>query len=310
MGPLFFRPVYQERVWGGRRLEGELGRELPVRGPIGEAWELVDREEAQSVVRDGPLEGRSLNELWREERQSLFGALAPEAPRFPILVKLLDAADRLSLQVHPPAGVAARFGGEPKTEMWYIMGASPGAELYVGLRAGVTRESFEAAIASGTVAECFHRISTRAGDCMFLPSGRVHAIGAGHLIAEIQQNSDTTFRVYDWDRKGLDGKPRALHVAESLECIDFADTEPGLQRPDGECLVRCPHFTVQLAAPGGGRIWDGGRERAYVFVPVGGRVAAGEREAGPGELFLQPTTAGPLRVRAIDASAKVLVTTF
>lgn len=310
MWPILFQPIYQERVWGGRRLETELGRVLPGQSPIGESWEIVDREEAQSVVREGPLAGRTLHELWVGDRGRFFGSLAPEAPRFPILVKLLDATDRLSLQVHPPAAVAGRFGGEPKTEMWYIMAAAPDSELYVGLRRGVTREKFSEAIAAGTVAQCFHRIPTRAGDFMFLPSGRVHAIGAGHLIAEIQQNSDTTFRVYDWDRKGLDGRPRALHVAESLECIDFSDIEPVLQRPDGETLVRCPLFTVTMAALGSGRTWDGGGERFYLFMPVGGPVEVSGREVPPGETFLLPAAGGPLCLRPGSPGSRVLVTTL
>jgi len=310
MEPLFFEPIYRERVWGGRRLETLLGRALPGGIPIGESWELVDREEAQSIVRDGPLAGRTLHDLWQNDRKNMFGALAPAGRRFPILVKLLDAADRLSLQVHPPASLAARFHGEPKSEMWYVIDTAPGSELYVGLRRGVTRESFAKAAAAGTVADCFHRIPTRAGDCMFLPSGRVHAIGAGHLIAEIQQNSDTTFRVYDWGRKGLDGKPRRLHVAESLECIDFSDYEPGLQRAKGEVLVSCPLFNVSLAELGSARTWDGGAERFYLFMPLHGPVVAGGREVAPGEFFLLPANAGPLRIQALRPEARILVVTW
>src|SRR5262249_1256969 len=139
-----------------------------------------------------------------------------------------DAEDKLSLQVHPPSDVAAELGGEPKTELWYITDAVPGAELYVGLNRGVTREEFEGKIRDGTVAECFHRIPVKPGDAMFLPSGRVHAIGAGLVLFEVQQNSDTTYRVFDWNRLGLDGKPRALHVPQSLASINFKDFEPPL----------------------------------------------------------------------------------
>src|SRR5207302_7774492 len=175
--------------------------------------------------------------------------------RFPLLIKILDAQEKLSLQVHPPAHKAAALGGEPKTEMWYIAEAEPGAELYVGLKQGVTRTEFERKISSGTVAECFHRIAVREGDTMFLPSGRVHALGAGLVIFEIQQNSDTTYRVFDWNRVGLDGKPRELHVTESLENIDFEDFEPGLVgkkiEPNGnlECqvLVKDPLFHIDEA---------------------------------------------------------------
>jgi mannose-6-phosphate isomerase len=161
------------------------------------------------------------------ERELLGNAKSANG-RFPLLIKILDAQEKLSLQVHPPASKAAELKGEPKTEAWYIADAAPGAELYVGLKRGVTRAEFEEKIKTGAVAECFHRVPVKAGDTMFLPSGRVHAIGAGLVIFEIQQNSDTTYRVFDWNRVGLDKKPRELHVAESLASIDFKDFEPGL----------------------------------------------------------------------------------
>jgi len=158
----------------------------------------------------------------------LGGAKPAEEGRFPLLCKILDARDKLSLQVHPPANKAAELKGEPKTEMWFIADAAPDASLYVGLKRGVTRAEFEKRTADGSVADCFHRIPVKAGDTMFLPSGRVHAIGDGLVIFEIQQNSDTTYRVFDWNRMGLDGKPREMHVAQSLASIDFNDFEPKL----------------------------------------------------------------------------------
>jgi mannose-6-phosphate isomerase len=161
-------------------------------------------------------------------RAELLGAAGAQTERFPLLVKILDAREKLSLQVHPPAAVAAQLHGEPKTELWYITDATPEAELFVGLKRGVTRAEFERKIADGTVAECFHRVRVKTGDAMFLPSGRVHAIGGGNVIFEIQQNSDTTYRVFDWNRVGLDGQPRPLHVPESLASINFEDFEPAL----------------------------------------------------------------------------------
>ncbi len=153
----------------------------------------------------------------------LLGRKTGNSEPFPLLIKLLDARETLSLQVHPPAAKAKELGGEPKTEMWYVAAAEPRSELFVGLKRGVTREQFEAQLAAGTVAECFHRVPVTAGDAMFLPSGRVHALGGGLVIFEIQQNSDTTYRVFDWNRVGLDGKPRELHVPQSLASIDFQD---------------------------------------------------------------------------------------
>ena len=199
----------------------------------------------------GTVAGKNLHDLWTNHRSEIFGDI-PDAPRFPLLIKLLDAREKLSVQVHPPNELARELGGEPKTEFWYIAAAAPDAELYVGVREGSTRQDFEQALRDGDVARHVHRIPVQAGDAMFLPSGRVHAIGAGNLIVEIQQNSDTTYRVFDWNRLGTNGKPRALHIEESLRCIDFADYEPALTKTPGETLVRHSHFQVekwQLDAP-------------------------------------------------------------
>jgi len=227
--PFTFQPIFKERVWGGRGIEQLYGKKLPRDVPIGESWEISDRPGDASVIANGPLAGKNLRWLMEHHtRELLGGAKAATGNRFPLLCKILDAQEKLSLQVHPPADQAARLGGEPKTEMWYIADAAPGAELYVGLQRGITRAEFEKKIQDGSVAECFHRLPVKAGDAMFLPSGRVHAIGAGLVIFEIQQNSDTTYRVFDWNRVGRDGKPRALHIAESLASIDFGDFEPAL----------------------------------------------------------------------------------
>ena len=226
--PLTFRPILKERVWGGRKLDELYHKPLPPGLPVGESWEISDRPGDVSVIANGALAGKDLRWLMEHHAEALLGLAPPPPHRFPLLIKILDAEEKLSLQVHPPAAKAAALGGEPKTEMWYIANAVPGAELYVGLKRGVSREEFEQKIALGTVAECFHRIPVRRGDVMFLPSGRVHALGAGLVIFEIQQNSDTTYRVFDWKRVGLDGKPRQLHIRESLASIDFDDFEPPL----------------------------------------------------------------------------------
>lgn len=251
--PLTFEPILKERVWGGRKLADLYQKHVPPATPIGESWEICDRPGDVSRIANGPLAGKDLHWLIERCPEELFGPNHAAPLRFPLLIKLLDAADKLSLQVHPPAALAATLQGEPKTEMWYIADAAPGAELYVGLRRGVTRAEFEKKVADGTVADCFHRVKVRPGDAMFLPSGRVHAIGSGLVIFEIQQNSDTTFRVFDWNRVGLDGKPRSLHVSESLASIDFNDFEPDTIRPDfrdpgpvkRQLLVRDSLFTVE-----------------------------------------------------------------
>jgi mannose-6-phosphate isomerase len=251
--PLTFQPIFKDRIWGGRELEQLYGKTIPA-GQIGEAWEISDRPGDASVIANGPLAGKNLRWLMENHPVEILGEAKPAAEnRFPLLCKILDAREKLSLQVHPPASKAKELKGEPKTEMWFIADAAPDASLYVGLKRGVTRAEFEQKISDGSVADCFHRIPVKAGDTMFLPSGRVHAIGDGLVIFEIQQNSDTTYRVFDWNRTGLDGKQRELHVAQSLASIDFNDFEPKLvlanyrQGPNFKFrqLVEDPLFNVQ-----------------------------------------------------------------
>jgi mannose-6-phosphate isomerase len=226
--PLTFEPIFKERLWGGRNLASLYGKSLPPGLAVGESWEISDRPGDESVVANGPLRGKTLSWLMEQCPTELLGPLAPMPSRFPLLIKIIDAQATLSLQVHPPAAVAAQLGGEPKTEMWYVAHAGPAAELFVGLKRGVSRAEFERKLASQTVAECFHRIPVQRGDAMFLPSGRVHALGAGTLVFEVQQNSDTTYRVFDWNRVDRNGKGRELHLPQSLASIDFSDFEPPL----------------------------------------------------------------------------------
>lgn len=252
MEPITFNPIYMERAWGGRALQHQLGRSLPSpNAPFGESWEIVDRADAQSIVNHGPFAGQSLHDLWTTRRPELFGNGFPESDRFPMLIKVLDAHLDLSIQVHPPAAIAPSLNGEPKTEMWVVLHAEPKSQLYAGLKAGVSRDQFVTAIDDGTVAEVVHALSPVTGDSIFIPSGRLHAIGGGLLIYEVQQNSDTTYRVFDWNRVGLDGKPRELHVAASLASMDFNDFEPTLNPATAQRLADCPFFTtdrVQLDA--------------------------------------------------------------
>ena len=281
--PLIFEPIFKERVWGGRNLERLYGKKLPQAAVVGESWEISDRPGDVSVIKNGPLAGKDLHWLVENHLTDLLGDAKLEAGRFPLLIKLLDAQDKLSLQVHPPAAKAAELRGDPKTEMWFVADALPDAELYVGLKHGVTRASFERQVADGSVAECFHRVPVKAGDAMFLPSGRVHAIGAGLVIFEIQQNSDTTYRVFDWNRVGLDGKPRELHVPQSLASIDFNDFEPALVndekivRPNFEFrqLVKDPLFTVEqfIIHSRGDMLFR--RKRMQIIGVVSGQVSVG-----------------------------------
>jgi mannose-6-phosphate isomerase len=286
---LRFTPLYQTRVWGGRRLETVLHRTLPDRQPYGESWELVDREREQSVVADGPLAGWTLHRLWTDHRKAVFGSryLSSTSLRFPLLVKILDCVDDLSIQVHPPAALAAALQGEPKTEMWYVAHADPGARIYAGLRRGVTRADFERALRDGTVAGCVHHEDAHTGDSLFVPSGRLHALGRGLLIYEIQQNSDTTYRVFDWNRQGLDGRPRALHIAESMQSIDFADVEPALER-GLTTLARCEFFRVTRVRAGEPRP-PSPRDTFRLVMPIA-PTRWGDTKLQPGELALCPAS--------------------
>ncbi len=300
--PLTFEPLYQERVWGGRELERVYARRLPAAGvPYGESWELVDRGDEQSVVNAGSLAGVTLHELWANRREEIFGpGLGELGDRFPLLLKILDARDDLSVQVHPPAKMASALGGEPKTEMWFVAAADPGAKLYAGLRHGVTRADFERAIADGTVASCIHTLTPRVGESIFIPSGRLHAIGGGLLIHEIQQNSDTTYRVFDWNRPGLDGKPRALHVAESLASIDFGDFEPTMDVPHGNTLAECPYFKVEHILLAAGEVVQPPVPERFALVNVvaGELTEQGGRRFPAGTLVLLPRGAASLRAVA------------
>ncbi len=311
--PLIFQPIFKDRIWGGRELERLYHKKIPTGKPIGEAWEISDRPGDASVIANGPLAGKDLRWLMENHATEVLGDAKPAtAGRFPLLCKILDAREKLSLQVHPPASNAAAMNGEPKTEMWFIADATPDASLYVGLKRGVTRAEFEKKIADGSVADCFHRIPVRGGDAMFLPSGRVHAIGDGLVIFEIQQNSDTTYRVFDWNRIGLDGKPRELHIPQSLASIDFNDFEPKLvpavyrQGPSFKFrqLVEDPLFNVQeLSFETAGQLRLAGQFLRIIAVTKGALTIADGDSGIPVEL--KPGGVGliPASLKNVDVKA-------
>ncbi len=267
---LTFTPLYQPRVWGGQKLNEVFGRTLPTNTPIGESWELVDRPNEQSVVNRGQYEGWSLHRLWSERRDELFGDGFSDE-RFPILIKILDAAEPLSVQVHPPLSVAKELRGDPKTEIWYFVQTAPDAGVYVGLKDGTSKAKFETALAEGSVADLVHRIPTRPNSFIFIPSGRIHAIDAGNLIFEIQQNSDTTYRVFDWNRVGLNGEPRELQTES-----------------------RSAHNRRQFA----------------VFQCVSGKVEFAGQYFRPGDLFLATAEGHTKTLSPLDSNTTVLRTTI
>ncbi|MEI6034615.1 MAG: type I phosphomannose isomerase catalytic subunit [Verrucomicrobiae bacterium] len=310
--PIVFEPIAMERVWGGRRLESVLGKAIPNGTPIGEMWEIVDRAEAQSIVHAGKLRGTSLHELWMGRRAEVFGAdyLPDPSPRFPLLVKLLDARERLSVQVHPPLYLAGSLGGEPKTEAWFFLDALPGAKIYAGLKQGVTRSTFESALRKGKVEQVIHEVRVATGESIFIPSGRLHAIGEGNLIVEVQQNSDTTYRVFDWNRMGLDGKPRALHIEESLASIDFSDFEPSVCGVRERVIANCPFFHIekmQLDAPI--EVRPPGR---FALVAVtSGQVVCSGTTFDLGRFFIVPAGGNRLEVAPFAAgTAEIVVATL
>ena len=254
--PLIFKPIFKPKIWGGRKLGALLGKVLPPGEPIGESWELADLETDQSVVVVGPAEGKTISRLAEEWGADLLGRAPLFEGRFPLLLKYLDAREHLSVQVHPDEAMAKRLGGSVrvKHEAWYVVAAEPEGCIYRGLVDGVDRDRFEKAIREGKVESLLKRIPVRAGHCYFLPSGTLHALGAGVLVAEIQTPSDVTYRVFDWNRiDEATGQPRELHVEQALECINF-----GSQYIEGEArshlasvrtvvtrLITCNSFLVE-----------------------------------------------------------------
>ena len=320
-----FVPIYKEKVWGGRKLERFVGRKIPPGVPIGESWEISDHGGDVSSVANGPLAGASLRECIGEDPEAVLGkSIAARGwDRFPLLVKLIDAADRLSVQVHPGDAYAARneAGEWGKTEIWFVMQADEGAELICGLTEGVDRKAFERAIEEGRVSECLARVKVSEGDVVFIPAGRVHAIGAGNLILEIQENSDVTYRVYDWDRMGMDGRPRELHIRKAVEVIDFADEGGALVRKVWEeaegvrraPLTDCRYFRItQLDIP---ERWESAcdGERFVILSTVRGSARlrwgdGGEMTIAAGDNILLPAAMGAFTVEAEGNGCSILRT--
>ncbi len=289
MYPLRFQPIFRRYLWGGRRLAEVLQK------PIGqeaaaESWEIVDHEDDQSIVTNGPLAGKSLRELIAETGAELLGQsvldriAGDDVPvqlrdRFPLLLKFLDANQHLSVQVHPDDCFGATLSPPDlgKTEAWYVLHAQPDSKIYAGLKAGITEADFRAAVADGQTEATLHSFQPRTGDCIFIPAGTMHAIGAGLLIAEIQQASNTTFRVYDWGRVDTDGHPRPLHIEQAIEVTDFSrgpvNPSPP-QKPNGSCwseLVSCDKFVMSKA------VFDrpikvGGDGRFHILAVTGGEL--------------------------------------
>jgi mannose-6-phosphate isomerase len=242
-----FEPLYMERIWGGNAFSDILGRNTDLSKKIGESWEIVDREAHQSVL-SNTKKKITIRSLLSSNPSEIMGPHWKKDWRFPILVKWLDCNNKLSLQVHPPKEIADKLGGEPKTENWYIAHASKGAGLFIGLKKESNKQRFVNSLKNGTAESECHWVKSNTGDSILVQSGRIHAIDAGNLILEIQQNSDTTYRVFDWNRKDENGNSRELHIKESIQSINFEDFEPRpISDSDNEVqiLANCSHFRIR-----------------------------------------------------------------
>ncbi len=324
MYPLKFKPVFQKRIWGGQRLRTLLGKPAES-GTIGESWELADLPAGtvkgdsvgaavdgslSSVITNGTFAGRTLRQLLADASQqsAIMGSAPLSHGHFPLLVKFLDAQQDLSVQVHPSSAYAATHkDAHLKSEAWYVMHAEPGAKIYKGVKPGVTREDFRAALDRGDVEPLLNAIRVRAGDCHYLPSGTIHALGAGILAAEVQTPSDTTFRVFDWNRLGPDGKPRQLHVREALECIDFTEAAPASQQ-DADILVSSEFFTLRRRRATQGAELELPSGEPVIWIQLEGQAVINAADAGPtaftrGETLLLPAAMQQARMKAVTDCA-------
>ncbi|MGO9111256.1 MAG: type I phosphomannose isomerase catalytic subunit [Thermoguttaceae bacterium] len=303
--PLRFRLLVRRYLWGNRRLETCLGKPLGPGNDYAESWEVSDHGADQSIVDQGPLAGAMLGDLVRQRGAELLGRHHPQT-RFPLLVKFLDAAQALSVQVHPNDDQAARLNPPDlgKTEAWYILSADPESRIYAGLRSGADRKQLADAIRQGTCEKLLYHFEAKTGDCLFIPAGTVHALGAGLVVAEVQQSSDTTFRLYDWNRVGPDGKPRRLHVEQGLAVVDYqrGPVDPvkpqPTDRPGVSRLVACEKFIMDR--------WDfdqpqviGGDDRFHIVCVLQGAVSIeGDPQSAPlltGGTALLPAGLGSVR---------------
>jgi mannose-6-phosphate isomerase len=252
--PLRFNPLLKRIRWGGRRLGDLLHKAIGPELDYAESWEIADHADGQSCVASGPLAGQTLSKLMKQYPQELLGKSAA-LTQFPLLIKFLDANDWLSLQVHPDDRLAKRFNAAEngKTEAWVILEARPDSQICCGLKAGVTEEQLRNALLHNTVEECLNLISVRAGDCVFVPAGTVHALGPGIVLAEIQQQSNLTFRLFDWGRVDANGQPRTIHIEDAITCTNFDRGPVFPVKPVQMCddahgfeeLIRCDHFVIR-----------------------------------------------------------------
>lgn len=302
---MLMTPVSKEIIWGGDKLKKEYGKTAPF-DKIAESWELTVRDGEMCVIANGEYSGKTMGEYIAEDRVGILGTNCEKYDRFPLLIKFIDAADRLSIQVHPDDEYGLKHEGEfGKTEMWYIMEAEEGARLVYGLKEGCTVEEFAKAVHEGRTEEMLNFVPVHKGEVYFIPSGQVHAIGAGILIAEIQQNSNITYRVYDYNRKGADGKPRQLHTEKALDVIKLRTTEEidkiRFSKPDendgGTALASCDYFTVKKYSVDGKVVLDAKADSFLsVLVLDAENCKVGGYGAKRGDSFFIPAGSGSVEV--------------
>jgi len=295
--PLRFEPIYQNRPWGGRRFADLLTAPLPA-GLVGEAWLLSDRDDHQSQVANGPLTGQTIGALLKQWPVEMLGSLAGRFPRFPLLLKFLDARDMLSVQVHPSDSQAAELGtgDSGKTEAWVVLEAAPESRIYAGVKPGTTAGELRRALSGTEITNLLACFSPRAGDGVLLPAGTVHAFGGGIVVFEVQQNSDLTFRLYDWDRADpATGRPRELQVDQALACTDFAAGPVVPVVPVGDELFRCEQFGLRRLS-GATRFEVGAEGMPRILVCIGGEGDLEHDEqrfgVGKGDVVLLPAAVG------------------
>ncbi|MFO0956127.1 MAG: type I phosphomannose isomerase catalytic subunit [Isosphaeraceae bacterium] len=314
--PLRFEPILKHLIWGGRRLGTVLGKPIGPESDFAESWEISDHANGISEVSEGPLKGTNLRDLVHRYAAEVLGPKLSGMTQFPLLLKFLDANQVLSVQVHPTDEQARDLVNDNgKTEAWVVMHADPDSLIYAGLKPGVTRDDFARALEAGRTEPLLHRFEARPGQCIFIPAGTVHAIGAGVLLAEIQQMSDATFRVDDWGRVGPDGKPRMLHIREAMIATDFDRgpvdpvSVPVDKRPWGtrEALVNCRYFALERwRLTSMARI--GSVDRFTILVGIGGTSRIGDVRLGYGESLLMPASLGEVDILPED-EATILICT-
>ncbi len=276
--PLKFKPIYKHRIWGGQKLRDFFDKDIPAGEKIGESWELADLPGDKSVIANGELAGQTLSDAIAKYPAEIMGD-ENFSGSFPLLIKFLDAEDVLSVQVHPDPATCKRMGkGDPKTECWYIVFAAPGAVIYKGLKEGVGKEEFAEAIKRGDVADMLAEVPVKAGECHFLPAGTAHSIGAGLIIAEIQTPSDTTYRVFDFNRVDDTGKPRQLHIEEALESIHFDPSGDNLSVTTVGRLVDCEYFRIDKGhqTKDGEVVLSRGEVKCLIILAGSGRIMAAD----------------------------------